>query len=43
MIGFSTQILPDADLDALVAYLRTMFVSTAGCPDRANDSSCTGK
>ena len=43
MIGFSTQILPDADLDALVAYLRTMLASTAGCPDRANDSSCTGK
>lgn len=43
MIGFSTQILSDADLDALVTYLRTMLASSTGCPDRANDGSCTGK
>jgi mono/diheme cytochrome c family protein len=43
MIGFSTKILSDADLDALVAYLRTMLASSAGCPGHANDASCTGK
>jgi mono/diheme cytochrome c family protein len=43
MIGFSATILSDADLDALVAYLRTMSVSSVGCPDRANDRSCTRK
>ncbi|MBR0692123.1 cytochrome c [Bradyrhizobium lablabi] len=40
MIGFSKDILSDADLDALVAYLRTMAMASGRCPDGREGSPC---
>ncbi|MBH5385035.1 c-type cytochrome [Bradyrhizobium diversitatis] len=43
MVGFSKDQLSDVDLDALVAYLRTMAIASAGCSNNPNDLSCGRK
>jgi mono/diheme cytochrome c family protein len=43
MIGFSKNSLSDTDLDALMAYLRTMATTSAGCSNSLDDWSCSRK